>query len=55
MSHQLCIIAAQRRARRLPLAHNPATRQCDLASVTSLVFIGDTIVDVRYAEPAAHL
>lgn len=55
VSHQLCIIAAQRRARRLPLAHNPAVRQCDLASVTSLVFIGDTIVDVRYAEPAGHL
>lgn len=55
VTHQLCIIAAQRRARYLKLAHNPATRQCDLASVTSLVFVGDTIVDVRYSEPAGHL
>lgn len=55
VTHQLCIIAAQRRARYLKLAHNPATRQCNLASVTSLVFVGDTIVDVRYSEPAGHL
>lgn len=55
VTHQLCIIAAQRRARYLKLAHNPATRQCDLASVTSLIFVGDTIVDVRYSEPAGHL
>ncbi|MDO5030910.1 MAG: histidine phosphatase family protein [Corynebacterium sp.] len=55
VTHQLCIIAAQRRARYLKLAHNPATRQCDLASVTSLVFVGDAIVDVRYSEPAGHL
>lgn len=55
VTHQLCIVAAARRARRLPLAHNPATRQCDLASVTSLVFVGDTIVEVRYAEPAAGI
>lgn len=55
VTHQLCIIAAQRRARYLKLAHNPANRQCDLASVTSLVFVGDTIVDVRYSEPAGHL
>lgn len=55
VTHQLCIIAAQRRARYLKLAHNPATRQCDLASVTSLVFVGDTVVEVRYSEPAGHL
>lgn len=55
VTHQLCIIAAQRRARYLKLAHNPATRQCNLASVTSLIFVGDTIVDVRYSEPAGHL
>ena len=55
VTRQLCIIAAQRRARYLKLAHNPATRQCNLASVTSLIFVGDTIVDVRYSEPAGHL
>ena len=55
VTHQLCVVAAGRRARDLPLAHNPANRQCDLSSVTSIVFLGDTIVDVRYAEPAGHL
>jgi broad specificity phosphatase PhoE len=55
VTHQLCVVAAARRARGLSLAHNPADRQCDLSSVTSLVFLGDTIVDVRYSEPAAHL
>ncbi|MEJ6018849.1 histidine phosphatase family protein [Corynebacterium sp. H113] len=55
VTHQLCVVAAARRARGLKLAHNPATRQCDLASVTSLVFVGDALVDVRYSEPAAHL
>lgn len=55
VTHQLCVVAAARRARDLPLAHNPADRQCDLSSVTSLVFLGDTIVDVRYSEPAAGL
>lgn len=55
VTHQLCVVAAARRARELPLAHNPADRQCDLSSVTSIVFLGDTIVDVRYSEPAGHL
>lgn len=55
VTHQLCVVAAARRARGLSLAHNPADRQCDLSSVTSLVFLGDAIVDVRYSEPAAHL
>lgn len=52
VTHQLCVVAASRRARGLPLAHNPAQRQCDLASVTSLIFQGENLIDVRYAEPA---
>ncbi len=55
VTHQLCVVAAARRARQLPLAHNPADRQCDLASVTSLEFVGDEIVGVSYAEPAAGI
>lgn len=55
VTHQLCVVAAARRARGLPLAHNPAQRQCDLASVTSLVFQGQNLIDVRYAEPARGL
>ena len=37
------------------LQHNPATRECRLASVTSFTFHGDHIVRVDYAEPAASL
>lgn len=55
VSHQLPIWTARRRAERKRLWHNPARRQCALASVTSLVFNGDRIVGVEYAEPAAAL
>nr|WP_255549418.1 histidine phosphatase family protein [Corynebacterium sp. TAE3-ERU12] len=55
VTHQLCVVAAARRARELPLAHNPANRQCELASVTSLIFQGENIIGVRYAEPAANI
>lgn len=53
VTHQLCVVAAARRARGLRLAHNPARRQCELASVTSLLFTGERLDGVRYAEPAA--
>jgi hypothetical protein len=32
--------------------HDPRRRQCALASVTSLVYEGDRIARVDYAEPA---
>ena len=52
VSHQLPIVMVQRWAQGKPLPHNPATRKCDLASVTSLVFEGDTLKSWSYAEPA---
>ncbi|KAB1504408.1 histidine phosphatase family protein [Corynebacterium sp. 320] len=52
VSHQLPIVMIQRDAQGLPLAHNPAARQCNLASVTSLVFDGSDLTDIFYAEPA---
>lgn len=55
VSHQLPIVCIQRAARGQRLWHNPAKRQCDLASVTSLVFQDDQIVDVHYTEPAQEL
>ncbi|AZA14472.1 histidine phosphatase family protein [Corynebacterium choanae] len=55
VSHQLPIVMMQRAVRGLPLAHNPALRQCDLASVTSLVFDGDQISDMYYSAPAQHI
>lgn len=55
VSHQLPIVAARRKAEGLRLFHDPRKRQCNLASVTSLTFDGDTIVRVDYTEPAATL
>ncbi len=52
VSHQLPIVMIQRDAQGLPLAHNPAARQCELASVTSLVFEGSDLTDIFYSEPA---
>lgn len=52
ISHQLPIVCVQRLVRGVKLAHNPANRQCDLASVTSLVFRDANITDMHYTEPA---
>jgi broad specificity phosphatase PhoE len=53
VSHQLPIVCARRAAQHQRLFHDPRRRQCNLASVTSLTFAGDDVVDVAYAEPAA--
>lgn len=51
VSHQLPIVCVQRFVAAKRLAHNPADRQCNLASVTSLVFEGAALIDVVYSEP----
>lgn len=53
VSHQLPIVCARRRAEGLRLYHDPRRRQCGLASVTSLIFDGEIVVGIDYAEPAA--
>lgn len=55
VSHQLPIVCVQRVMQGKSLAHNPANRICDLASVTSLVFDGDELIDYRYSEPAQEI
>ncbi|MGV0868012.1 histidine phosphatase family protein [Corynebacterium kalidii] len=55
VTHQLPIVSVQRDAQGLPLYHNPAARRCELASVTSLVFEGDDLVDMVYSEPAQEI
>jgi broad specificity phosphatase PhoE len=52
VSHQLPIWIARRAAEGKHLWHNPAHRQCALASVTSFSYAGDQITGVSYAEPA---
>lgn len=53
VSHQLPIVMVQRAVQGKPLRH--MSRECDLASVTSLVFGGDDVIDWTYSTPAAHI
>ncbi|AWB81171.1 hypothetical protein C3B44_01455 [Corynebacterium yudongzhengii] len=55
VTHQLPIVTVQRAARGQKLAHNPAARQCDLASVSSLVFQNAQLTDLIYSTPARDI
>lgn len=55
MLHQLPIWLTRRAAEHKPMLHDPRKRECGLASVTSLVFSGEHLDHVEYAEPAAAL
>jgi broad specificity phosphatase PhoE len=52
VSHQLPIWTVRLHAEGRRYLHDPRRRQCALASVTSLVYEGDRIARVDYAEPA---
>ncbi|MDO4909898.1 MAG: histidine phosphatase family protein [Corynebacterium sp.] len=52
VSHQLPIVCVQRFVAGKPFFHNPAVRQCNLASVTSLIYSGNDLVGMEYSEPA---
>ena len=54
VSHQLPIWTARRKIEHRRLWHDPRRRQCALGSLTSLVFDGDDIVELRYTEPSGH-
>lgn len=53
VTHQLPIVMVQRHVQGKPLAH--LSRQCNPASVTSLVFDGADVIDWSYATPAAEI
>jgi broad specificity phosphatase PhoE len=55
VSHQLPIWILRRYVERKRLWHDPRTRQCGLASLTSFHFEGAKVVGIGYSEPAAHL
>jgi len=55
VSHQLPVVCGRRGAEGRALWHRPDRRQCALASVTSLVFVGDRLLRTEYAEPAAGI
>ncbi len=52
VSHQLPVWTLRRFLEGERLWHDPRRRQCSLASLTSLVYEGDTLVDLVYSEPA---
>jgi len=53
VSHQLPVWTLRLHATGQRLWHNPRRRECSLASVTTLVYEGDRLVDVEYSQPAA--
>lgn len=52
VSHQLPVYTTRRFLEGRRLWHDPRSRQCSLASITSLVFEGTTLRDIVYTEPA---
>jgi broad specificity phosphatase PhoE len=51
VSHQLPICALIRHVTGQRLWHDPRRRQCSLASLTSLVFAGEALIEVVYSQP----
>jgi broad specificity phosphatase PhoE len=54
VSHQLPVWTLRMALEGKRLWHDPRKRQCNLASVTSFIYDGDRLVDVRYSEPAGR-
>jgi broad specificity phosphatase PhoE len=52
VSHQLPIWTVRRNLEGKRMWHDPRRRQCGLASLTTLVFAGHRLVELRYREPA---
>ncbi len=55
VSHQLPIWITRLAAEGRHLWHDPRSRECSLASVTSFTFAGDELTSIAYAEPARSL
>ncbi len=55
VSHQAPIWMIRLATEGRSLAHNPARRECSLASLTSFTFLGDELLSLSYSEPAAAL
>lgn len=55
VSHQLPIYIARLAFEGRNLVHSPRKRECSLASVTSLSFLGDQFAGVQYHEPSRDL
>lgn len=52
VSHQLPVWTLRRHLEGKRLWHDPRRRECNLASLTSFVYDGNQLVEIRYDEPA---
>jgi broad specificity phosphatase PhoE len=52
VSHQLPVWTLRSALTNKRLWHDPRKRECGLASLTTFVYDGDTLVGVEYSEPA---
>jgi len=55
VSHQLPVWTVRSRLEGRRLWHDPRKRECSLASLTSLTFLGDELESIDYSEPAGAL
>ena len=55
VSHQLPIWTARNELAGRHLWHDPRKRECRLASLTTLTYVGDELEAIEYCEPAASL
>ena len=55
VSHQLPVWTVRSKLEGRRLWHDPRKRQCSLASLTSLTFLGDELESITYSEPAVAL
>jgi broad specificity phosphatase PhoE len=55
ISHQLPVWVARLHAEDRRLWHDPRSRQCSLASLTSLTYDDDTLTAITYTEPSRDL
>lgn len=55
VSHQLPVWTVRSQVEGRRLWHDPRRRQCSLASLTTLTFVGDEAESLVYSEPAASL
>ena len=55
VSHQLPVWTVRSQLEGRHLWHDPRARECSLASLTSLTFVGDELESIAYSEPAAAL
>jgi len=55
VSHQLPVWIARCAAEGRRFVHDPRRRQCGLASITSITYVGEVVESVAYTEPSADL